>query len=80
MTRILLTCAIVTAVFAAAAAAQAQTTPTKKAKMSPGEMAAHDQMVAEKRAACQQQAKENKLKLLERRKFVKECVAKAVGQ
>jgi len=48
--------------------------------MSPGEMAAHDQMVAEKRAACQQQAKENKLKLLERRKFVKECVAKAVGQ
>jgi len=37
-------------------------------------------MVAEKRAACQKQAKENKLKLLERRKFVKECVSKTAGQ
>ena len=43
-------------------------------------MAARDQMVAEKRADCQRQAKEQKLGIIARRKFVKECVAKAVGQ
>lgn len=59
-------------------AAQAQT--TKKPKMSPGEMAAHDQMVAEKRADCTRQAKDKKLGFTARRKFVKECVSKAVGQ
>lgn len=74
MFRYLLVCVFV----AAAAATQAQ---TKKEKMSPGEMAAHDQMVAEKRADCvrQSKAKEKKLGFTARRKFVKECVAKATG-
>ena len=74
MFRLLIACVLL----AVPAAAQAQ---TKKAKMSPGEMAAHDQMVAEKRADCTRQSKdkEKKLGLLARRKFVKECVAKAVG-
>ncbi len=61
-------------------AAQAQTAKTKMTKMSPGEMAAHDQMVAEKRSDCQRQAKEKKLGFTAGRKFVKECVAKATGQ
>jgi hypothetical protein len=73
MFRLLLACVFVVM----SMAAQAQT--TKKAKMSPGEMAAYDQMVAEKRSDCQKQAKENKLGLTARRKYVKECVAKAVG-
>ena len=75
MFRLLIACVFV----AASAAAQAQTT-TKKPKISPGEMAAHDQMVAEKRADCQRQAKEKKLGFTARRKFVKECVDKAAGQ
>jgi hypothetical protein len=72
MFRLLLACVLL----AAPAAVQAQ---TKKAKMSPGEMAAHDQMVAEKRADCTREAKAQKLGLIARRKFVKECVAKAIG-
>ena len=75
MFRLLLACAVVMT----SVAAQAQTT-TKKPKMSPGEMAAHDQMVAEKRSDCQRQAKEKKLGLMARRKFVKECVAKTATQ
>ena len=67
------------AILALSFSAQAQTT-TKKPKMSPGEMAAHDQMAAEKRADCQRQSKENKLGFMARRKFVKECVTKAAGQ
>lgn len=75
MFRLLLACAFV----AVTVTAQAQ---TKKEKMSPGEMAAHDQMVAEKRADCQRQSKDKdkKLGFTARRKFVKECVAKATGQ
>jgi hypothetical protein len=37
-------------------------------------MAAHDLSMAEKRADCQKQAKEQKLGLLARRKFVNACV------
>ena len=74
MSRLLLACAILAVSFSA----QAQTT-TNKPKMSPGEMAAYDQMVAEKRADCQRQAKEQKLGILARRKFVKTCVDKAIG-
>jgi hypothetical protein len=46
-------------------------------KKSPGEMAAIDQVRAEKTAACRAQAKEQKLSLRKRRAFVKECVAKS---
>jgi hypothetical protein len=66
MTRIFLACAFLTV----SVAAQAQTTKPQ----SPGEIAAASRMMAEKRADCQKQAKDKKLKLMERRKFVKECV------
>ncbi len=66
MTRLMLACAILLL----ATAGQAQPTKPK----SPGEMAAHDRAMAEKRAACQKQAKEQKLGLLARRKFVNACV------
>jgi len=71
MSRLLLACAILAVSFSA----QAQTAT----KLSPGEMAARDQMVAEKRADCQRQAKEQKLGIIARRKFVKTCVDKAIG-
>ena len=73
MFRLLLACAIL----ALSAAAQAQTTT----KPSPGEMAAQDNVKAEKRAACikQSKEKERKLEFAARRKFVKECVDKALG-
>jgi len=66
--------ACVTIAFAllATSASFAQTTT----KMSPGEIAAFDQVRAEKTAACRAQAKEQKLSLRKRRAFVKECVAK----
>ena len=49
-------------------------------KLSPGEMAAMDTVKAEKTAACRAQAKEQKLGLLKRRAWVKQCVAKALGK
>ena len=68
MTRLMLACTILLVT----TAGNAQTQPTKP--KSPGEMAAHDRAMAEKRADCQKQAKEQKLGLLARRKFVNACV------
>jgi hypothetical protein len=65
-------CVAIAITLSATGAAFAQTS-TKK---SPGEMAAYDQVRAEKTAACRAQAKEQKLSLRKRRAFVKECVAK----
>ena len=70
MSRLLLACAIA----ALSAAAQAQTATTASKPHSPGEMAAHDRAMNEKRADCTRQAKEKKLGFTERRKFVKACV------
>jgi hypothetical protein len=68
MSRLLLVCAF----SIVCTMAQAQTATTKP--QSPGEMAAHDRAMNEKRADCTRQAKEKKLNFLERRKFVKACV------
>lgn len=40
---------------------------------SPGEMAAIDKDKAEKRAACQREAREQKLSYLKRRQYVRNC-------
>jgi len=40
---------------------------------SPGEMAAIDKDKAEKRAACQHEAREQKLSYLKRRQYVRNC-------
>ena len=40
---------------------------------SPGEMAAIDKDKAEKRAACQREARAQKLRYLKRRQFVRNC-------
>ena len=68
MPRLLIACAIL--FVTTAGHAQTQTTKPK----SPGEIAAQDRVMAEKRADCTRQAKEKKLGLVARRKFVKACV------
>jgi len=42
---------------------------------TPGEMAAVDKFRTEKTAACRARAKEQKIALMKRRAFVKDCVA-----
>jgi hypothetical protein len=66
MSRLLLACAILLV----ANVSHAQTAKPK----SPGEIAATDRAAMEKKADCTRQAKEQKLGLLARRKFVKVCV------
>ena len=68
MPRLLLACTIL--LMTTAGYAQTQTTKPR----SPGEMAAQDRVKAEKRADSTRQAKDKKLGLLARRKFVKACV------
>ena len=69
MPRILLACALLTV----ASMAQAQTqTPSKP--RSPGEIAAASRVMAQKQAECSRQANEKRLKVRERRKFIKTCV------
>lgn len=41
---------------------------------SPGEIAAADKLAMEKRAICQREARAQKLTLMKRRSFVKNCV------
>ena len=52
--------------------AQAQTEPSKP--RSPGEIAAASRAMAQKQAECSRQANEKRLKLRERRRFIKACV------
>jgi hypothetical protein len=60
--------------FVTVSASRAQTPAHKH--LSPGEMAAADREKAEKTAACRAQAKKQKIALMKRRAFVKDCVAK----
>lgn len=73
MLRIPLTSAVLlTALSLGTFAALAQST-APKAK-SPGEMAEAAAILAEKTAACQRQAKDQKLSFIKRRRFVRACV------
>lgn len=83
MSRLLLACALLLVTTAGYAQTSTSTpvtgtaaaTTAKPSKpKSPGEIAAHDRAMAEKRADCQKQAKEQKLGLVARRKFVNACV------
>jgi hypothetical protein len=66
---------VIIALSVSVVAASASFAQTPK-HLSPGEMAAADRAKAEKTAACRAQAKEQKLTLLKRHAFVKDCVAK----
>ena len=50
----------------------AQSSPSKP--KSPGEIAAADRVAMAKRAACQREAREKKLRYLQRNRFVRNCV------
>jgi hypothetical protein len=41
---------------------------------SPGEIAAAERLAMEKRAACQREARAQKLNYLQRRRFVRDCI------
>jgi len=49
-----------------------QSAPSKP--RSPGEIAAADRAAMEKRAACQREARAEKLSFLQRRRFVQSCI------
>ena len=69
MLKLLSTYVIATALIGGTAFAP---TPTLAAKMSAPEKAAQKQKTAD----CKKQAKEQKIKLLKRRTFMKQCMAK----
>ena len=54
------------------APAISQSAPSKP--RSPGEIAAADRRAMEKRAACQREARAEKLSFLQRRRFVQNCI------
>jgi len=47
--------------------------PSAKLK-SPGQIAAASRLLAEKNESCRQQAREQGLRLLKRRRFIRDCV------
>jgi hypothetical protein len=60
------------AAFISIGTALAQSVPPKS--KSPGAIAAASRLLAEKNESCRQQAREQGLRLLKRRRFIRDCV------